>query len=124
MQVVTSIKNIRIADYDCVISFGNKCPTAMILRDLKIYKESYPFDSIPTTAEHIYKYIVDDTDFYPIKGSVLNKDGIWFGHFNTDDDYENTLDKFKRRFARLYNNLNSKNGFCLFIQAKEIAGMN
>lgn len=118
MQVITPICHINVANYDAIISFGNKCPTATILRDLKIYKESYPFDYIPTTAEHIYKYIVDNTDFYPIRGSVLNKDNIWFGNFNIEDDYDNIINIFKRRFTRLYNNLGSKKRI-LFVYTSE-----
>lgn len=64
-------KDTRMSDFvsatseqlDEIISIGNKCPTAMILRDLKIYKESYPFDYIPTTPRLILKYMKDQNEF-------------------------------------------------------------
>jgi hypothetical protein len=50
---IMSLSTIDYTKYDCIISIGNKCPTAMILRKLNIYNESYPFDYIPTTPQLI-----------------------------------------------------------------------
>jgi hypothetical protein len=59
-------------DYEYIVSIGNKCPTAMILRDLHIYKESFPFDYVPTTPHLILKYMQNQDDFYPKKNVKKN----------------------------------------------------
>ena len=53
----------------------------MILRELNIYKESFPFDYIPTTPHLILKYLQKQDDFYPEKGVVRTRDQVWFGHY-------------------------------------------
>jgi len=105
-------------EYDEIISIGNKCPTAMILKDLDIYKESYPFDYIPTTPKLILKYLQDQTDFYPEKNTVRTKDDVWFGHFDIDVEYETTLETFRRRFERLFSALQQKKKI-LFVYTSE-----
>ena len=109
---------ININDYDYIVSIGNKCPTAMILRDLNLYKESFPFDYIPTTPKLILKYIQDTTDFFPVKNIVRTIDDVWFGHFNIDDRYEETMEAFQRRFTRLLDILNNKKRI-LFVYTSE-----
>ena len=109
---------IKIEDYDYIVSIGNKCPTALILRDLNIYKESFPFDYIPTTPELILKYLQDQTDFYPKKNTVLNKDKVWFGHFDINEKYDETIKTFKRRFDRLFEALRNKKKI-LFVYTSE-----
>lgn len=59
-------KFININDYDYIVSIGNKCPTAMLLRELNLYKESFPFDSIPTNPSLIFKYLQNLEDFFPL----------------------------------------------------------
>jgi len=90
---------LNYREYNHIISIGNKCPTAMILRELLIYKESFPFDYVPTTPSLILKYIQDPTYFLPKHGEIRNADGVWFGHFNTSD--QETFHTFHRRFKRL-----------------------
>lgn len=109
---------IHVSDYDCVVSIGNKCPTAMILRELQVYRESYPFDFIPTTPKLILKYFQDQTDFYPKKHMVRTKDDVWFGHFDLETQYEDTLQKLKRRFNRLFTSLENKQKI-LFVYTSE-----
>jgi len=109
---------INASDYDCVISIGNKCPTAMILRELQVYRESYPFDFIPTTPKLILKYFQDQTDFYPTKYTVRTKDDVWFGHFDIGSHYEDTIQTFKRRFMRLFTSLEKKQKI-LFVYTSE-----
>jgi hypothetical protein len=109
---------IDINEYDYIVSIGNKCPTAMILRDLNIYKESFPFDYIPTTPSLILKYLDDQTDFYPKKNTILNKDKVWFGHFDINEKYEETIKTFRRRFDRLFEALRN-NKKILFVYTSE-----
>ena len=109
---------VNIKDYDYIVSIGNKCPTAMTLVDLNLYKESFPFDYIPTTPKLILKYLQDTTDFFPKKNTVRTSDDVWFGHFNIDDKYEETIQKFQRRFSRLLNILNNKKRI-LFVYTSE-----
>lgn len=80
----------------------------MVLRELNIYKESFPFDSVPTTPKLIRKYIQDSTEFFPQKNIVRNNDGVWFGHFDINEHYETTVETFKRRFQRLLSALQEK----------------
>jgi hypothetical protein len=95
-------------DYAAVISLGNKCPTAMTLSSMGFYRQPFPFDYIPSTPELILKYMKDQTDFYPEKDTILNKDGVWFGHFNVWDGYNKTIEEFKERFAVLFGLLKEK----------------
>lgn len=88
-------------DYAAVVSIGNKCPTAMTLQALHLYKESFPFDFIHTTPRLILKYLKDTTEFFPQKNVVRTKDDVWFGHFNINEKYDETIQTFQRRFERL-----------------------
>jgi hypothetical protein len=99
---------ININDYDYIISIGNKCPSTLLLRSLNLYKESFPFDYIPTTPQLILKYLKDTSDFFPEKNKFINKSGVWFGHFNISDKYDETIETFKRRFNRLFEILQNK----------------
>ncbi len=108
----------NVNEYEYIVSIGNKCPTAMILRQLNIYKESFPFDYIPTTPELILKYLQTQDDFYPEMNIVQTKDKVWFGHFNIKDKYIETIETFKRRFIRLFNILQNKSKI-LFVYTSE-----
>jgi hypothetical protein len=110
--------HIELSAYDAFVSLGNKCPTQMILKKIGVYKESYPFDSIPTYPGIINKYLEDNTDYFPQKNVVRNTDNIWFGHFNLNDKYEDTIAQFKRRFERLHSVIN-QNKRLLFIYSSE-----
>jgi hypothetical protein len=90
----------------------------MILRELNLYKESFPFDYIPTTASLILKYLQSQDDFYPKMGMVRTNDDVWFGHFNIHENYSDTIETFKRRFARLFNILQNKKKI-LFVYTSE-----
>jgi hypothetical protein len=105
-------------DYDYIVSIGNKCPTAMILRDLHIYKESFPFDYIPTTPHLILKYMKNQDEFYPKKNIVRTPDDVWFGHFDINGGYDETIETFKRRFTRLFDLLQHKKKI-LFVYTTE-----
>jgi len=105
-------------DYDYIVSIGNKCPTAMILKDLNIYKDSFPFDYIPTTPFLILKYLQNQDDFYPKKNVIRTNDGVWFGHFDINNKYIETIDTFKRRFERLFSLLQNKKKI-LFVYTSE-----
>ncbi len=113
MSFIKANKTITLADYSHIVSIGNKCATAMMLRKLGVYKESYPFDFIPTQPHLILKYIKDFTEFLPAQNNIRNTDGVWFGHYNVKEDYEQTVLKFKRRIKRLYNILNSSDKILL-----------
>ena len=110
-------KRININDYTHIVSLGNKCPTTDTLRNLGIYKESFPFDYIPTTPKLILKYMKDQTEFFPERNVVRTKDDVWFGHFNINDGYDMTIDTLKRRFQRLFEILPT--GKILFVYTSE-----
>ena len=119
MEYEIPSKHVNPEDYDAIVSLGNKCPTAMILHELNIYKESFPFDYVPTTPNLILKYLKNNEDFFPQKNIVRTKDDVWFGHFNIDTEYDDTILKLKRRFDRLYTLLNEKKKilFCYTTEA-------
>jgi len=118
MKFIKTNTKICPNHFETVISLGNKCPTAIILKELDIYKESYPFDYIPTTPKLILKYMQDQKEFYPEKNIVRTKDDVWFGHFNIDDEYEKTLETFRRRFQRFFTALEEKKRI-LFVYTSE-----
>ncbi len=118
MNYLTPTKFIDINDYEYVVSIGNKCPTSMILRELNIYKESFPFDYIPTTPCLILKYLENQEEFYPSKNVVRTKDDVWFGHFDINDKYDETIETFNRRFKRLFEILENKKKI-LFVYTTE-----
>ena len=99
---------INAKDYQEIISIGNKCATAIMLRDMKIYKQSYPFDFVSSTPKLILKYLKDTTEFFPKRGETHTKDLVFFGHFDVHTKYEETIETFKRRFERLFTALKEK----------------
>jgi len=111
-------KFLNANDYEYIVSIGNKCPSAMILKKLNIYKESFPFDYIPTRPSLILKYLQNQDEFYPEKNVVSTKDNVWFGHFDINDKYDETINTFKRRFERLFNILQNKRKI-LFVYTSE-----
>jgi hypothetical protein len=90
----------------------------MILRELNIYKESFPFDYIPTTPKLILKYLKNNELFFPDKNTIYNKDMVWFGHFDFINNYETLIETFQRRFTRLYDILANKKKI-LFVYTSE-----
>ena len=111
-------KTINLKEYDHIISIGNKCASAMMLRDIKVYKDSYPFDFVPTQPHLILKYIKSFEEFLPDRKNIRNKDDVWFGHFKFADKYDETVETFERRIQRLYDRLNSTNKI-LFVYTTE-----
>lgn len=103
MNYVKPEKFIDINTFDEVVSFGNKCPSTIILREFGIYKKSFPFDYIPSSPKLILKYLINNEDYFPKKNIITTNDGVWFGHFNLDNEYEKTIETLKRRFERLIN---------------------
>jgi hypothetical protein len=53
MNFIEPTEFVNIDDYEYIISIGNKCPTAMILQSLELYKQSFLFDYLSTTPELI-----------------------------------------------------------------------
>jgi hypothetical protein len=118
MEYTPPQTHIDIREYEYIVSIGNKCPTTMILRELNLYKESFPFDYIPTTPALILKYLQNTKDFFPEKDVVRTKDGVWFGHYNISNEYETTITTFQRRFQRLFEILHQKKKI-LFVYTSE-----
>ena len=118
MEYTPPQTHIDIREYEYIVSIGNKCPTTMLLRELNLYKESFPFDYIPTTPALILKYLQNTKDFFPEKDVVRTKDGVWFGHYNISDEYETTITTFQRRFQRLFEILHQKKKI-LFVYTSE-----
>jgi len=118
MNFVQPTKHINPHDYHHIVSIGTKCSTATTLSKLHIYKQSFPFDYIPTTPRLILKYLHDTSDFYPEKNVVRTKDDVWFGHFDINEKYEETIQTFERRFSRLLDILKNKKKI-LFVYTSE-----
>jgi hypothetical protein len=120
----------KYSDYN-IIPIGDHCSISMILEELNLRKQSYPFDWV-TKIEQVYDTNIiyniqiinelkssDNVDdivkkyignaFDNEKTNIINN--IWFPH-----DTENITDifeKYKRRFIRLKTDLNKKNIFIL-----------
>ena len=90
----------------------------MSLKELNIYKESFPFDSISTTPALILKYLKNQDDFYPGKNIVITKDNVNFCHFDINSKYTETIETLKRRFMRLFDILQN-NKKILFVYTSE-----
>ena len=118
MDYTKPIVKIDLTNYDYIVSLGNKCPTAIALNNIGVYKESFPFDYISSTAGLVLKYLKDRLDFLPHRYSTRNKDGCWFGHFDFSKEYEKTAETFNRRFERLFNALENKKRI-LFVYTSE-----
>jgi hypothetical protein len=118
MNYLPPTKFLNYNDYEFIVSIGNKCPTAITLRDLNIYNQSFPFDYIPTTPYLILKYLQNQNDFYPQRNIVRTSDNVWFGHFDINEKYDETIEAFRRRFERLFNVLNNKKKI-LFVYTSE-----
>ena len=113
MYLIKTDKTIALANYSHIVSIGNKCATTILLRNLNLYKESYPFDYVPTQPHLILKYIKDFTTFLPKQNNVRNIDEVWFGHYNVKENYEQTVQKFQRKIKRLYDALEKPNKILL-----------
>ena len=85
---------------------------------MNIYKHSFPFDYIPTTPSLILKYLQNQDDFYPQKNIVRTSDNVWFGHFDINDKYDETIETFRRRFIPLFHCLEKKKKI-LFVYTSE-----
>lgn len=118
MNYLPPTKFLNYNDYEFIVSIGNKCPTAIYLRELNIYKQSFPFDYIPTTPYLILKYLQNQNDFYPKKNIVITNDNVWFGHFDIDEKYNETIETFRKRFETLFNILKNKKKI-LFVYTSE-----
>jgi hypothetical protein len=118
MNYLPPTQFLNYNDYEFIVSIGNKCPTAIYLRELNIYKQSFPFDYIPTTPYLILKYLQNQNDFYPEKNIVRTSDNVWFGHFDINKKYNKTIETFRRRFERLFNLLENKKKI-LFVYTSE-----
>jgi len=120
----------KYSDYN-IIPIGDHCAISIILSELNLRKQSYPFDWV-TNIEQVYdtniiyniqiitelkvsenvydivkKYIGNAFD----NKKINSTNNIWFPH-----DTENTTDifeKYKRRFIRLKLDLHKKNIFIL-----------
>jgi hypothetical protein len=113
-----STKFVNYNEYEYIVSIGNKSPTAMILKKLNIYKESFPFDYIPTTPDLILKYMQNQDEFYPKKNELRTADGVSFSHFNIDSEYTETIEGLKESFQRLFDILQNKKKI-LFVYTAE-----
>lgn len=120
----------KYSDYN-IISLGDHCAIPMILKQLNLRKNSYPFDWVTNKNQYdtniIYNIQLinelsssDNIDNIVKKyiGNICNNNeylninnNIWFPY-----DIENITDvfqKYKRRFTRLKNDLDKKNVFIL-----------
>ena len=109
----------KYSDYN-IIPIGDHCAISMIIKELNLRKQSYPFDWV-TNIEQLYdtniselkssnnvydivkKYIGDAFDNDKKINSINN---IWFPH--DSENITEIFEKYKRRFIRLKEDLNKK----------------
>ena len=117
-----------------IISIGDHCAIPIILRSLGLRKEAFPFD----WNDHVDGYLntnilynisliekLNDNnarqiateyigDAFSNKIRMMNSEtGIAFPHEPKHNNINDFIDKYERRFSRLYNNLSSVNYFVL-----------
>ena len=120
----------KYSDYN-IIPLGDHCAISIILKELNLRKQSYPFDWV-TNIEHLYdtniiynikiigelklsnniddivkKYIGDAFD----NNKINSINNIWFPH--DSENITDNFEKYKRRFIRLKEDLNKKNMYIL-----------
>ena len=121
----------KYSDYN-IIPIGDHCIISIILKELNLRKQSYPFDWV-TNIEELY----DTNIIYNIKiinelktsdniddivkkyiGNAFDNDkkinsinNIWFPH--DSENITDNFEKYKRRFIRLKTDLNKKNMYIL-----------
>ena len=121
----------KYSDYN-IIPIGDHCIISIILKELNLRKQSYPFDWV-TNIEELY----DTNIIYNIKiinelktsdniddivkkyiGNTFDNDkkinsinNIWFPH--DSENITDNFEKYKRRFIRLKTDLNKKNMYIL-----------
>jgi pyruvyltransferase len=112
-----------------VIGLGEYCITAKTLDNLKIKKESFPFDWIFSNPEFVYESLNDD--FTLLKNMIKQKQtdtGIIYENFpfnnigipHHDINKDSTKDYFEKRINNFYKALNSgKNVILLHINGSE-----
>ena len=121
----------KYSDYN-IIPIGDHCAISIILKELNLRKQSYPFDWV-SNIEQLY----DTNIIYNIKiisqlkssdniddivkeyiGDAFDNDkkinsinNIWFPHDNENTTYN--FEKYQRRLIRLKEDLNKKNIYIL-----------
>ena len=120
----------KYSDYN-IIPIGDHCAISIILKQLNLRKQSYPFDWV-TKIDQVYDTNIiyniqlitelksTDNVFYIVKKYIGNAfdnekinsiNNIWFPH--DTEPIPDIFEKYKRRFNRLKLDLNKKNVFIL-----------
>jgi hypothetical protein len=121
----------KYSEYN-IIPIGDHCAISMILKEINLRKQSYPFDWV-TNIDQVY----DTNIIYNVKlinelkstdnvdnvvknyiGDAFNNDkkinsinNIWFPH--DSENITDNFEKYKRRFIRLKEDVNKKNIYIL-----------
>jgi hypothetical protein len=119
----------KYSDYN-IIPIGDHCVISIILKELNVRKQSYPFDwvskidplhdtnivynveiiselkSTDNIDNIVTKYIGNAFD-----NEKINSNNMWFPH--DDENINDIFEKYKRRFTRLKTDLDKKNIFML-----------
>jgi hypothetical protein len=123
-------------NYDNIIPLGDHCSPSIILKELNLRKKSYPFDWTNHAGgifnTNLYKNfflllrLLKFHDFSKISqfyvgnamkvGNHKTNNGIQFPHDLENNN--NTIEKYKRRFERMYNDIvnKSKNLYIIIIR--------
>jgi len=126
--------------YDEIISLGSSCCPGLSLRNLKLKKETYPFDWVRNNSKIIYDVLLNGKDRYLSFDNEIISDDFYVKdlHSHTNPGFENShinyygqhfthyininmnelKDKFNTYLDRLINLLNS-NKKVLFIHSHE-----
>lgn len=113
-----------------IIPLGDHCAISLILRELELRVQSYPFDWVTHNDQLYHTNILYNVDICnqltstnareiatiyignAYKNNQVNlQNGIWFPHEESDET--ETISKYERRFHRLYEQLEKPNIFIL-----------
>ena len=113
-----------------IIPMGDNCIIAEVLKDLGIRKCSYPFDwithvnyfkatNISYNFEIVEKLMQDNFNINDFLGNAFTNgtkiyNNIWFPHDN-EENKEETMNKYKRRFERLREDIANKKNIFIFL---------
>jgi hypothetical protein len=128
-----------ICNYKHIISFGSTCCPGLILQELGVKKETYPFDWLRTNTKIIYDILINGPNRYTsfnkeISDDYLYKDlnsythpdfplshvnyyGQHFTHYTNINTLE-LIKKFEKYMSRFFNLLNSSTSV-VFINTHE-----
>lgn len=91
-----------------MIPFGDSCHTAIILNDLELHQQSYPFDWVRIKIPKILRVLENNFKGWVKNGELTNEYGIHQGHHSNYSQVERKI-MWTRRYNRMISDLQNNN---------------